>query len=632
MTAPGRAARTPTWTVVIPTYDRHETLTACLARLAPGAQTLDSAQYEVVVTDDARSPATRALLADRFPWVRYTEGPARGPAANRNHGAAQAQGGWIAFTDDDTLPSREWLAAYARALEVHPTAQALEGRTTCNAGFGTPMHYAPVNERGGRFWSCNIAVRAERFRALSGFDEGFTVAHMEDQDLRERLKGAGVTIHWVPEAVVDHAPRRQPSGRTLGLQRAAEVRYLYKHGAPRPVRWRLLRGVASLRVGIVRSLPFTLDSVSALASLASELWAVWSNATDWERAASAEFPVPDPMRVAPDALRAQTSPQTHHQAHPPALARTRTSVSVIVPAYQRPLALARCLRALATQQRAPDEVIVVTREGDDATWTAARAVVFPARTRVELLIVRAPGVIAAMQAGLDRATSDYIALTDDDAEPRADWIALLASALDADATLGGVGGRDWQPHERGDAHDVGRVQWFGRVIGRHHLGAGPARDVDVLKGVNCCFRARALRAVGFDARLRGDGAQVHWELATCLPMRRAGWRLRYDPAIAVEHHVAARSGADQVHRGAFAAAPYTDAVHNEALVLGEHVQGCAHRAFVWWSALAGTTSAPGLLAALRLRAQGHAWAWEAWRAARAGRALARATHRMAPRA
>ena len=310
----------------------------------------------------------------------------------------------------------------------------------------------------------------------------------------------------------------------------------------------------------------------------------------------------------------------------------RARVSVIIPAHGRPLALAGCLRALATQQRAPDEVIVVIRDGDDATWTAARAAVFAASTRVELLLVRAPGVIAAMHAGLERATGDYIALTDDDAEPRADWIALLVAALDADAAIGGVGGRDWQPYERGDAHEVGRVQWFGRVIGRHHLGAGAARDVDVLKGVNCCFRADALRAAGFDARLRGDGAQVHWELATCLPMRRAGWRLRYDPAIAVEHHVATRVGADQVHRGAFAAAPYADAVHNEALAVGEHLRGLARVAFMLWSGVAGTTSAPGLLAAIRLRAQGHAWAWEAWRAARIGRARARATQRRTPRA
>ena len=603
------------WSVVIPTFRRLDTLAACLERLQPGAQTLDAGRYEVVVSDDGRRAETRAFLLDRFPWALYVEGPARGPAANRNHGAAHARGAWLVLTDDDTLPEPGWLAAYARAAAAHPEAEALEGRTVCPGGFGTPMHYAPVNETGGRFWTCNVAVRAARFAAIGGFDEGFAVAHMEDQDLRERLRGAGATIAWVPEAVVAHPARRQPGGRALGLQRRAEVRYLYKHGASRPVRASLLRGVASLRVGIIRSLPPSFDSVLAGWSLWRELWTVWTHAGAWEREAAAEFPVPDPMRVAQRAAAPTGAPR----------------VSVIVPAYRRPAELARCLHALAAQTRAPDEVIVVTRAGDDATAAAVDAVAFPPPVRVERVTLHSPGVIAAMQAGLDRATGDFIALTDDDAEPRADWVARLVAALDADATVAGAGGRDWQPLERGDAHDVGRVQWVGRVVGRHHLGAGPARDVDVLKGVNCAFRAAPLRRAGFDARLRGDGAQVHWELATCLPMRRAGWRLRYDPAIAVDHHVAPRDGADQVHRGAFAAEPFADAVHNETLVLREHLRGARAAAFALWSAWVGTTAAPGLLAALRLRAQGHRWAWQAWAAARRGRALARATHARAPR-
>lgn len=279
----------PIWSVVVPTFNRHGTLAACLERLAPGAQRAEATTYEVIVSDDARSEATRQFLRTRFPWARWTAGPGRGPAANRNHGAAEAQGSWVAFTDDDTLPGPEWLRAFARAAAAEAPADALEGRTTCEAGFGSPMHYAPVNETGGRFWSCNVAVRADRFRALGGFDEGFTVAHMEDQDLRERLLAAGVGIRWVPEAVVDHPPRRQPSGRALGLLRAAEVRYLVKHGAPTPLRWRLLRGVAALRLGIIRSLPWSVDSLRACGSLLSELWTVHRHLAEWERAARREF-------------------------------------------------------------------------------------------------------------------------------------------------------------------------------------------------------------------------------------------------------------------------------------------------------------------------------------------------------
>jgi GT2 family glycosyltransferase len=626
-------AAAPTWSVVIPTYDRHETLAACLARLAPGAQALDAAQYEVIVSDDARRSATRRFLAERFPWVRYTPGPARGPAANRNHGAAEARGTWLVFTDDDTLPSREWLAAYAAALGANARAEALEGRTTCHAGFGTPMHYAPVNERGGLFWSCNVAVRADRFREVGGFDEGFTVAHMEDQDLREMLRLQGVSIQWVPGAVVDHPPRRQPPGRRLGLQRAAEVRYLYKHGAPRPVRWRLLRGVASLRVGIVRSLPWSGDSVLALRSLASELWTVARHAEAWERAARAEFPVPI-TEGERDTLRSTlVDPRLAFPSKPldRANGADGPSVTVIVPTWKRPDELARCLRALAAQTRAPDEVIVVTRNDDDASRAAARAVELPAVCERVLPRVRGGGVVGALQEGLDQARGTIIALTDDDAEPRPDWIARLVATFASDRDIGGVGGRDWQPSERGDAEVVGRVQWFGRVVGRHHLGAGPARDVDVLKGVNCAFRAPLARAVGMDALLRGDGAQVHWELALCLPMRAAGWRLVYDPAIAVEHHVAPRESGDQVHRGRFAPGPFGDAVHNEARALSEHLSGLRWAAFTVWAECVGTTAAPGLLAALRLRAQGHAWAWEAWTVSRRARAAVREARRRVPR-
>lgn len=310
---------------------------------------------------------------------------------------------------------------------------------------------------------------------------------------------------------------------------------------------------------------------------------------------------------------------------------TSPSVSVIIPTWRRPASIVRCLRAIAAQSHPPNEVIVITRDVDPASRDAARGVTVPPSVTLRVLEVPAGGVVAAMQAGLDAAMGDIIALTDDDAEPRRDWVERLVAALVADAGLAGAGGRDWQPHERGDAPVVGRVQWFGRVIGRHHLGAGAPRGVDLLKGVNCAYRAELLRAVGFDPRLRGAGAQLHWEMGVGLPLRRAGWRLRYDPAIAVEHHVESRSSDDQLHRGAFASDALVDAVHNEALTVGEHLGGAARLAWHLWAFAIGTVAAPGLLNAARLRAQGKRWAWTAWRAARRGRALAHETHARWPR-
>jgi GT2 family glycosyltransferase len=293
-------------------------------------------------------------------------------------------------------------------------------------------------------------------------------------------------------------------------------------------------------------------------------------------------------------------------------------VSVLVPSYRRPDSLARCLTALARQGRRPDEVVVGARADDTATIAAATA------AREDGLAVRVattttPGVVAAMQAALDACSGDVVALTDDDARPFPTWIAGLLAHFEAAPDVGGVGGRDWQPHERGATERVGMVQWFGRVIGNHHLGAGAARDVDVLKGANCAFRAPLLRAVGFDHRLRGTGAQLHWELGVCLPLRRAGWRLVYDPEVAVDHDVAPRHDADNLHRGVFTAAPLRDAVHNEAIALLEHGGLSVRLLYLPWALVIGTGEAPGPVQCARRLLRGDRHAGPRWRAALRGR-------------
>jgi glycosyltransferase involved in cell wall biosynthesis len=305
-------------------------------------------------------------------------------------------------------------------------------------------------------------------------------------------------------------------------------------------------------------------------------------------------------------------------------------VSVLVPSYRRPESLARCLAALAAQERVPDEVIVGVRAGDTETMEAARAA-RDGGLNVRSAIATEDGVIAAMQAALAAATGDVIALTDDDARPRRTWLSGLLAHRESAPNVGGAGGRDWQPHERGDAARVGVVQWFGRVIGNHHLGAGAARDVDVLKGVNCAFHAPLLRAVGFDRRLRGTGAQLHWELGVCLPLRRAGWRLIYDPSVAVDHDVAPRHAGDALHRGVFAVEPLVDAVHNETVAVIEGRGRAGRAAYLAWALLVGTGEAPGAAQCARLLLRGDTMVWPRWRAAVAGRRLGAATAHGAPR-
>jgi len=216
----------PKFSVVVPACARPEQLTLCLARLAPGAQTLPPVDYEVIVTDDSQDTRVRDLIKTRFSWAQWTPAPQRGPAANRNHGASLAKNEWLTFTDDDCLPDTGWLAGFATAIAADSHRVACwEGPTRADR----PQQYldeaAPLNTTGGYFWSCNLAVRRTIFQTMKGFDERFAYATMEDVDFRERLIAAGHALGFASGAGVCHPWRIQRG--TTALRRYRESFYLY---------------------------------------------------------------------------------------------------------------------------------------------------------------------------------------------------------------------------------------------------------------------------------------------------------------------------------------------------------------------------------------------------------------------
>jgi len=323
-----------------------------------------------------------------------------------------------------------------------------------------------------------------------------------------------------------------------------------------------------------------------------------------------------------ESLEGKTVPANSGVARPPGALDERGGaggITVLIPTFRRPLDLARCLEALKRQDRPPDEVILSIRVDDGETQSFLETF---DRGGLPICVapVREPGVVAAMNTGLEAASTDLVAITDDDTAPRADWLRRIVEAFDADPSVGGVGGRDCLPHSSGESRRVGVVQWFGRVVGGHHLGVGPPREVQVLKGANCAYRRTPLQAVGFDRRLLGRGAQVGWEVGLGLAFRRAGWTLVYDPAIAVDHFPATRHDDDQNHRGIFTPLPHQEAVHNVTLALWEHASVFRKACYALGWALFGTTGDPGLLLFLRGVARRDRHSWSRFRATMAGRA------------
>ncbi|MEA5550929.1 glycosyltransferase family 2 protein [Anabaena cylindrica UHCC 0172] len=275
--------------------------------------------------------------------------------------------------------------------------------------------------------------------------------------------------------------------------------------------------------------------------------------------------------------------------------------TVLIPTYRRPQDLSRCLTALQAQTKPVDQAIAIVRDTDTATWQFLNEF-HPQNLPLQIVTVTQPGVVAALNAGLAAVKGDIVSITDDDAAPHPDWLEKITAHFAADSCIGGVGGRDWiyrgDQIESGSCSVVGRLQWFGRVIGNHHLGIGEPRKVEILKGVNMSFRTQAIGKLQFDERMRGTGAQVNFEMAFTLTLQRAGWKMIYDPSVAVDHYPAQRFDEDQ--RENFNEIALINLVHNETLVLLEHLPPLQRMIFVFWAVLVGTRDSLGFIQWLRL--------------------------------
>ena len=296
-------------------------------------------------------------------------------------------------------------------------------------------------------------------------------------------------------------------------------------------------------------------------------------------------------------------------------------ISVLVPTYRRPADLARCLLALQRQHRLPDEVIVVARRrmtprtnGSPIRRSAARCRCASCRSRCR--------AVAALNKETDSANGDIVAITDDDAAPHPDWLARVESVFEADPRVGAVGGRDWV-HEKGRVLDesrelVGQLTLSGKIVGNHHLGVGGLREVDMLKGANMSYRRAAIERLRFDTRLRGAGAQVHNDMGFSMRVQRDGWKLVYDPAIAVDHFPAERFDDDR--RDAASLNAISNGAYNMHLILREHLPPVRREIAWWWWTLVGTRVYPGLAhVLLSLHTAQRERIREHWRAVRRAR-------------
>ena len=298
------------------------------------------------------------------------------------------------------------------------------------------------------------------------------------------------------------------------------------------------------------------------------------------------------------------------------------SISVLLATYNRTHSLKDCLEGLKQQSRLPDEIIVIVRDSDSATWDFCREYLTPSWSKivVKFVTVKVPGQVAALNCGLNEVKSDLICITDDDAIPHPQWIEKIERHFSTDSSIAGVGGRDWVYQDgvllQESVKIIGKVQWFGRVIGNHCFGNGPMREVDILKGANMSYRRDAVKDLLFDTRLLGSGAQVHNDLAFSLELRKRSHKLIYDPEVCVNHFPAVRF--DEDGRDVFSSVAFKNAAHNETLILLNYLPPLRKIAYLIWSILIGTRGKPGIFQLIRFSRMPGFYAFDKWKASLEG--------------
>jgi len=193
------------FSVIVPTYNRPDLLSNCLEKLDPSFQSIEPGKYEVIVTDDGKQKSAEPMIREKYSWVKWTAGPGRGVASNRNHAVRMAKGSWIVFVDDDCLPTRNWLSTIIGFAEKN-SFDVIEGKTIIPDKVDNPFRFAPENLTGDHYWSCNLAFLKTTFDQMGGFDEDCS-GRGQDYELAMRIRNRHLRTHFSENAIVHHPTR-----------------------------------------------------------------------------------------------------------------------------------------------------------------------------------------------------------------------------------------------------------------------------------------------------------------------------------------------------------------------------------------------------------------------------------------
>ncbi|TAD78408.1 MAG: glycosyltransferase [Oscillatoriales cyanobacterium] len=558
-------------TVAIPTYNGADRLPMVLAALLAQINT-EAIDWEIWVIDNNSRDRTLEVLRDfqqRSPLIHWDCEPEQGAAFGRQRAIERAQGQWVAFLDDDTVPAADWVAqvwAFAQSAWVdRALVGAFGGRILPElagpepVGFGRIRSLFAIVDRGDRPFvydphpgllppSAGLVVRRSAWlacvprRLILGGRTGDTWLTSEDLEALVYLQRSGYAIAYCPTMQLIHqipaqrltADYLRPFARGIGWSRYV-VRMLRVDRPRRPI----ATGFYFL----------------------SDLRRCWQ----WALAHPGGWRSPDPVLVCERSLLISTltSPGVmgrwlHDReatlARSPAPLLAADSIAIAIPTYNgaaRLPALFDRLRDLEIPEGLTWEIWAIDNNSRDRTWEVLIQIQ-QTWTACPLHISQEPrqGAAFARQRAMRLSGARWVALLDDDNWPEPAWLREAIAFAQAHPELGAFGGkilgayavepppalhelagylaiRDYPEFAdrpgQFDAHQlrlppaaalvVNRAAWLAAVPPEPHLGGKRAgRFVQGDDYEPLLYLARSGYGIGFAPRLRTHHQIPAWRL------------------------------------------------------------------------------------------------------------------------
>ena len=240
--------------------------------------------------------------------------------------------------------------------------------------------------------------------------------------------------------------------------------------------------------------------------------------------------------------------------------------TVIIPTYNREDHLRSAIRSVLAQSYHSLELLVIDNNCTDGTDECVRELAREDK-RIRRIHEQTQGLNPARNRGLAEARGEFVAYLDDDELAPSYWLASLMECC-RETGADGAGGSYLALWEDVPPVWLSRSECLKEIVGVSSRG-DIRKPTDWLLGGNCCYRRKALEAVGGFGNFAGyvgrgslaDGADV----AVGQKLRQSGYNLWFEPQAGVFHKMPLeRQSLHYVGRRAFWSA-FADGRHGDPM-------------------------------------------------------------------